>query len=169
MIFDEMYDNFYLFTEFDIIFNEEFYEKLLFFIQKIGSKRLLFKLENSIDILPLDLKFEYINPKIDTLKQFYELEVQSNRKKVQVFCINHFISDESQQWEIYVSLRHELCIFSCNNNIKSSFISIINPYQDITLKGTYKIIGDRFSDKKARETFLSTLERYYKFTVSSHL
>jgi hypothetical protein len=167
MIFDEIYDNFYLFTEFDIIFNEEFYKKLLFFIKKIGNKRLLFKSENSLNLLvPLDFKFEYLNPNIDNLKQFYEMEILSNEKKIQVFCINHFISDESSQWELYVSLRNELCIFSCNNSIKPDFISIINPYQEITLKNTYKIIGDRFNDKKARETFLNSLERNYNFSVA---
>ncbi len=44
-IFQKKYDNFYLFTEFDIIFNEEFTEKLNTFYEKTKGENLCIEIE----------------------------------------------------------------------------------------------------------------------------
>ena len=163
-VFYKKYDNFYLFTEFDIIFNDSFYEKLIFFIKKIKSNKLYFKLENSLqETTSLVKNIKYINPTKDIIKKFYEMEIEVNNKKIPIYCLNHFIIDDSHKWEVYVSLENELSIIGCSNSIKSLFETIFKPYKEENLDVKFKIIGDMFSDENTRKNYISTLQKNYNF------
>lgn len=164
MVFNKFYENFYLYTEFDIIFNDKFYENLTLLIEKLDCERLIFRVieSNSLIISP-DSNFEYLKPTKESLRAFYELQIGANGKQTKIFYLDHFLSDESQAWAIYVSLRHEIGIFACEDKIKSLFTSIFKPYTDISVNRLYKIIGDRYNDDRKKEEFLNELEKNYHF------
>ncbi len=163
-VFDKQYDNFYLFTELDVIFNNNFYEKLIFFMEKINSNKMFFKIEDSIQgITSIAKKMEYVNPSKNDLIQFYEMELEVDNKKTPIHCLNHFIFDNSYEWQLYISLENELSIFGCDNSIKSLFENVFKPYEEEKLNVKYKIIGDMFSDEKSRELFVNTLQKTYNF------
>jgi hypothetical protein len=165
-VFSKEYDNFYLFTEFDIIFNEIFYEKLNLFMSEIDCNKLLIRIdEMSLNNLPtFNKSFKFECPDKNTLKGFYERELVIDDRNVPIYCLNHFIYDEKGGWEIYVSLENEMSILGCSNNLKSVFVNLFEPYKEESLQTKLKIIGDRFSDKKIRDDFFCDLGRNYKFS-----
>lgn len=140
LVFNKRYDNFFLLTEFDVIFNEDFYKELISFIKELGANKLFFSLEDLTDnISSATKRIEFINVSVEELKKFYEMHVEFNEKTIPIHYINHFIYDDSHQWEIYVSRENELSIFGCDDKIKTLFFDIFKPYQEETLHIKYKI------------------------------
>lgn len=165
-IFKKNYDNFYLLTEFDIIFNEKFTKNLNTFCKKIGSEKLSIKLEVPVEyksLVPNKIELTDSN----NLGDFYEMSTNVNGTELFYYMINFFINDNSELWEIYVSLEKELSIIGCSKQISSIFEVIFKPYEDESVNQKYKIIGDMFNDEKSKLVFIESLERNYKFRAQS--
>jgi len=162
-IFKKNYDSFYLLTEFDIVFNQNFTEKLNIFCNKIDSKKLSIKLEIPLEYNSLvPNRIELIDS--NNLDDFYKMGTNVNGTELLYYMINFFIDDNSGLWEIYVSIENELSIIGCSNEISSLFEVIFNPYKEESLEKKYKIIGDMFSDEKSKIEFIESLEENYKFS-----
>lgn len=162
-IFKKNYDSFYLLTEFDIVFNKKFTEKLNVFSKKTDSKKLSINLEVPLEYSSLvPNKIELIDS--DNLDDFYEMGTDVDGNELLYYMINFFINDSSGLWEIYVSIENEISIIGCSNQISSLFEVIFNPYEEESLKQKYKIISDMFSNEKVKIEFIESLERNYKFS-----
>jgi hypothetical protein len=162
-IFKKNYDSFYLLTEFDIVFNKKFTEKLNIFCKKIGSAKLSINLDVPLEYnLLVPNRIELINS--NNLDDFYEMGTNVNGNELLYYMINFFIDDNSGLWEIYISIENEISIIGCSNQISSLFEVIFNPYEEESLEQKYKIITDMFSSEKVKIEFIESLERNYKFS-----
>lgn len=160
-VFQKSYDNFYLFTEFDVIFNDEFTEKLNVFYTKINGENLSIKIDvpsqyqhsvpNTMDIS---------NPY--NLKKFYEMKTH-DKDNLSYYMLNFFISDNSNLWEIYVSLENELSIIACSEKVCSLFEVVFKPYENENIDQKYKIITDMFGNDIDKKLFIESLEEIYHF------
>lgn len=162
-IFEKQYDNYFLLTELDIIFNYQFYYDFIEFFNESGNENLIFELERINDIEISNMFFKYKNPKVSDFEEFYETEVKLNDKNVLNHFLNHFIYGELKNWEIYISPEYEMSIFACNNQIVDKFSSIIKPYHEESFNTKVKIIGDMFTDENTRKVFFTNLFNNYFF------
>jgi hypothetical protein len=162
-VFEKKYDNFYLLTEFDVIFNDEFTKKIDLLLKKIGTNEIIIELE-----IPLSYQSVVPNkvqiPKPISLNNFYEMKKVVNKTDLFYYMFNFFISDESKLWKIYVSLEKEISILACLNEENSTFKSIINPYKEENLEQKYKIISDMFGTPNDKKEFIDNLEHNYGFS-----
>lgn len=160
-VFNKKYDFFYLLTEYDIIFNQSFTNKMLNLLNEINTTEVIINLQ-----VPEVYKSS-VNEKIiinsKNLNDFYEMEAIIGKKKIPYYMINFFINDDSKNWEIYTSLENEVGIIACSNKLKFYFDNIFDPYCDENLNKKIKIIGDMFSDEKTKLEFFQQLEKNYKF------
>ncbi|TPG38202.1 hypothetical protein [Flavobacterium pectinovorum] len=162
-IFNKNYDNFYLLTEYDIIFNEKFTKNLNIFCKRLNSEKLLIKLEVPLEYNSLvPNRIELTDS--SNLSNFYEMSANVNEAGLMYYMLNFFINDSSELWEIYVSLENELSVIGCSKEISSLFEVLFNPYKDESVQLKYKIIGDMFDDEELKILFIESLERNYKFS-----
>lgn len=162
-VFDKKYEYFYLYTEFDILFNKEFTKKLEKFSQKIGVGNLSIDLEVPKEYSSLIPNRIDISKEIN-LDNFYEITLNINGNDLSYYMMNFFICDDSMQWEIYVSLENELSIFACSKEINSLLEVIFSPYAEENIEQKYKIIGDMFGNEELKLKFIESLEQNYNFS-----
>lgn len=162
-IFKKAYENSFLFTEFDIIFNEDFYARLIDFLINTNAKKLFFELERSDNTEMSKSLFEYENPTITVFDEFYTTKVKFGAKSVLTQFFNHFIYSDVEGWKIYISPEFEMSIFVCDCEVIDDFLRIFKPYEDEDFNTKVKIIGDMFSDSKARNMFFDKLKQNYPF------
>lgn len=162
-IFKKAYDNYFLFTEFDIIFNENFYDRLIKFLNNIKSNKLFFELERFDNTDMSKALFEYENPTITTFEEFYTTKVEFDDKNVLTQFFNHFIYSDVKSWGIYISPEFEMSILACDSEYLDVFLKIFKPYMDEDFHTKVKIIGDMFSDSKTRKMFFDKLNQNYIF------
>lgn len=163
LVFTKNYDFYFLYCEFDVVFNEEFYENFNVFFKSTGSDRLIIRLEDLSEYENFrDLKKEYIynSASCNEIESFHNLII----KNIEVYNINHFILDNTHQWEIFVSIENELAIFAVNKNLIEAFKTIFKPYKDEPLSLKFKIISDQFNNEASKKHFISELDKNYKFT-----
>ncbi|WP_323028509.1 hypothetical protein [Gelidibacter japonicus] len=161
-VFKNKYENHFLLTEFDIIFNEEFTHNLNIFFKKLGSKKMLIKLEVPIEYDALiSSYFEFDDP--EGLREFYEMSTLINGTELFYYMMNFFIKDDTNLWEIYVSIEHELSIIGCLNRINFLIGFVLNPYGNEDLHRKMTIISDKFNNEISKIEFIESLEKNYQF------
>lgn len=161
-VFTREYDYYFLFTEFDIVFNEEFYKSFYLFLKKLRSDKLTIRLDDlSISQEFYDIKKEYIYnlPSSKQIELFHNLNINN----VPIYNINHFIIDSTNEWEIFVSIENELSIFAVNKVIFEIFKNIFKPYQEESLDVKLNVISGQFVDEIYKNQFIKALISNYKF------
>lgn len=164
LVFNKDYGNYYLYSEYDIIFNESFYSKIISLINSLKSNFLFIKINDFDEQNNIPKILEYKSPKITDIQSFYEMEVNIKDNAFPLHCIDHYIYDENKEWEIYISIENEISIFGCNDTLKSLFEVIFAPYKEESLEIKYKIIGDMFNNETSRLEFIKSLEKTYNFS-----
>lgn len=158
-IFNKKYYSHFLYTEFDVVFNNSFYEKMVLLITSISTKEIEFYSEEK------KYKINISNPTIFDFIIFYDDCFEND---VPLYYTNHYIKDKESKWELYVSVENELSIFACEKEILYTFSLIFEPYKNETLDTKYKVITDMFSDKECKQNFIDSLENNYHFKDSEN-
>lgn len=159
-VFKKHYDYYFLFTEYDIVFNEIFYSKFDFFLSELESKKINICLQDipeHINNENFKREYNYTLPNFEVLKTFHESEVNN----VPIYNINHFITDNTLNWEIFISIENELSIFGINKNLIKKFNQIYKPYKDESLEVKVSVIGGQFVDENYKKQFIEQLIKNY--------
>lgn len=160
LVFRKNYYRYFLFTEFDVIFNNSFYNRIISLIKTIETSEItIFSEENTNK--DRSFQINIIKPNEDDLIKFYDTFFEDGTP---MYCVNHFIKDKNSKWEIFVSIENELSIFACQKEIINEYNLIFEPYKNESLIIKYKIITDMFSDVLHRENFIELLEKNYSFS-----
>lgn len=164
-VFTKKYDYYFLTTEFDIVFSNDFYTKFNLFLSEINSEKLVICLHNicSSNIDELQNEYIYELPNSNALKAYHELEIGN----VPIYVINHFISDNNYEWEIYVSFQFELSIIAVNKNLVELFTKIFKPYEEEGLNTKIRIISGQFIENY-KSIFIAELMKNYNFMDVSY-
>lgn len=161
-VFKRDYDYYYLYTELDIIFNEQFYENFNTFIREVLTESLIIRLDD-ISKFPnfINFKLEHLftKPFNNELKLFHQSEIND----FPIFYINHFVYDNSFQWEIFISVENEISIIGVDKSVNEIFKNIFEPYKDESIDVKLKIITDQFVDLSLKTQFINELKENYKF------
>jgi hypothetical protein len=167
--FKDRFDKYYLYTEFDVILNEAFYEKLLQFVKSTGHQNLVIEIADSEKPLPFKKEYELRSPTINSLESFYDITGEFEGNNIPIHYIDHFIRDDGHDWEIYVSGKNELAIFGCNDNVGTIFKNVFAPYEDESLAVKFRVIGGMFKEGPAKTKFLDDLDKNFNFSKTAKL
>lgn len=151
----KIYDKYYLFLDSEIILIESFSKKLYVFTENICSNKI-----NIEFIIFKDGQEEINNIKLfiendESFFNFLNSEITVGNDKISPFVFNLFISDEDEQWTLFLSFSEEYALFGCNKNLNDCFLKIFNPYQDLKPQEKIEIICDRFVDDFDKNKFIS--------------
>lgn len=162
-VFEKAYDYYFLFEEFDIVFDDEFYNNFKIFLKKINSNKLIIRFDD-LSWLPkthnINKEYVYDSPFSNEIELFHSLNIDN----IEVYNINHFISDNNHQWEIFVSIENELAIVAVNKDILDIFKTIFNPYKEESLDVKLNIIGGQFRDGVYKNQFIKALIKNYNLS-----
>ena len=160
------YTNYYLFLDTEIIYKDDFSEKLSIFMKNLKSKNLTIKVRLPKEgYLVFPDPIEILNPNVEALSDFYQKELRhDNHNSLPICMFDYNMYDESGTWEVYVSFNQEFAVFGCNDDVNSLFNVIFQPYSEESLEEKYDWIKSRFADDFSKNKFINDLESTYNFS-----
>jgi hypothetical protein len=164
-IFKKKYDAHFIQTEYDIIFNVKFAQRIFELSRNLNSENIIIQIDTVQDDNFKYLK-KLIYKSVDDFMSFYDKNAKSNSSEFLICMMDFSISDESNSWEIFVSAENELSILGCSDSILKMFREIVAPYNEESLLKKLKIIGDRFQDINDSVNFTNKLVNNYKLFES---
>jgi hypothetical protein len=159
-VFDKKYAYYYLFSSGEIVMKDDFYVRLARLINENNSNRLTIKLK-----VPKELKNEapaeliLVKPNSKMIDDFYSQEIKSGSLPLHAF--DHYMHDDYDQWEAFISDNHEIGIFACNKKVNALFVKIFQPYDDTSINDKLNFIKLRFKDTNAAKAYVETLRKSY--------
>ncbi len=163
-VFDKIFDFNYLYSESDIICNEEFSSKLFEFTKALKSESLIFEVLNpkEYDYL-FENKIVMNNITAQKIMEVYEMKSKINPELYPFSTFSFYIYDNTEKWRIYASDSYEIGIFTCEKSINSLYEVIFKPYEDVSLGQRFIWVSGRLFEEYRKE-YIDELEKNYNFS-----
>ena len=166
-IFDENFDFNYLYSESDIIWNNEFSSKLFEFTKALKSEFLVFEILNPEEYNHLfEKKIIINNITTQQITDVYNINSKVDPELYPLFVFSFYIYDNTKKWRIYASEDYEIGIFGCEKSVNSLYEVIFKPYAEESLTQKNSLVSSRLFEQYRNE-YIEKLEENYKF--SNHM
>ncbi len=148
------FDYYYLFEDHEIFNRPSFHMKIREFSKKIGGKKLIFDLFN----------LEWI----ERYKNKTKLEIPHSNECILEILDNTFVNktesyglllfeyrfyDDTGKWMGYCNVGYDFGMVGCNKEVNNTFLSLIDPYEELSLKEKLNDINLNFVDKNGKPIF----------------
>ncbi len=157
------FDYHFLFTDYEVNYNDQFNKQIQEFSKKNGGIEIIVEIMNFKQIKEYK-KYSII--KISNTDS-RSLSVLENIPLIRDQSVSdllgyYYIFDDTKEWEFYVSIIDETSVFGCNNSCIENFREIFKPYKDFTLNDKIKEIYSCCDIREKRQFFIKELCNNYK-------
>jgi hypothetical protein len=164
-VFSKEYDNYFLFTDNEIVLNNLVYEKKLkqFSSCILGHDFIieLVNLQNNETIKTNNIYRISNTESFNVLSHVYI----DKEKTFEDLLFEFLIYDDTREWEIYCHIGNDYGLGGCTNLVYDSFIKEIMPYENLSFENKLIDIGQNFTNELEREYFIKNLLYNYNFKI----
>ena len=164
-VFNKNFEFNYLYSDSDIVGNDEFANKLFDFVKTLKSNFLVFEIlspERYNNLFEKKIIIDEITAQkiIDT----FDYKSNCDSELYPLFVFSFYIYDSTEKWKIYASKDYEIAIFGCDKSINSLLEILFKPYEEESLEQKLSWVTDRFTLKADKIFYIKELEKNYCFS-----
>jgi hypothetical protein len=163
-VFDKSFGFNYLYSNSDIIWNDDFSSKLFEFTKALNSEELIFEILNPEEYNHLfEKKIVINNITTQQIINVYDINSKIDIELYPLLTFSFYIYDNTDRWRIYASDSYEIGIFACDKKVNSLYEVIFKPYAEESLKQKNSLVSSRLFEEYKKE-YINELEENYKFS-----
>jgi len=149
------FEHHFLFFDTEVYMNKLFYDNIQKFSEIIGGTSLnvqIFNPKNNSILYEYSLSLNIEH----TLNKLAENDI--NNKTVEDYMFKFFLKDDTNKWELYCNIGHDIAICGCMYEVKELFEKIVKPYETCSF---IEKINEIMIDKNIAVDYFKELKNNY--------